>query len=106
MARAVQGLKITPSRVWVDGNRVPKLSVPAQALVRGDSLLDCISAASILAKVSRDQWCQTIDLQYPQYGFAQHKGYGTKFHMDALSTFGATPLHRRSFAPVAAVLKK
>ena len=106
MTRAVQGLNITPSQVWVDGNRVPVLSVPAQALVKGDSLLDCISAASILAKVSRDQWCQAIDLQYPQYGFAQHKGYGTKLHMDALSTFGATPLHRRSFAPVAAVLKK
>ena len=106
MTRAVQGLKVTPVRVWVDGNRVPKLSLPAQAVVKGDSLLDCISAASILAKVSRDHWCETIDLEYPQYGFAQHKGYGTKLHMEALCTFGATPWHRRTFAPVAAVLVK
>jgi len=85
---------------------VPKLLVPARAVIKGDSLLDCISAASILAKVSRDHWCTQMDAKYPQYGFAQHKGYGTKAHMDALKTYGATPWHRRSFAPVAAVLPK
>jgi len=106
MTRAVEGLKVSPSRIWVDGNRVPKLLVPARAVIKGDSLLDCISAASILAKVSRDHWCTQMDAKYPQYGFAQHKGYGTKAHMDALKTYGATPWHRRSFAPVAAVLPK
>ena len=106
MTRAVEGLKVSPSRIWVDGNRVPKLVVPARAVIKGDSLLDCISAASILAKVSRDHWCTQMDAEYPQYGFAQHKGYGTKAHMDALKTYGATPWHRRSFAPVAAVLPK
>ncbi len=106
MTRAVEGLKVSPSRIWVDGNRVPKLLVPARAVIKGDSLLDCISAASILAKVSRDHWCTQMDAEYPQYGFAQHKGYGTKAHMDALKTYGATPWHRRSFAPVAAVLPK
>ena len=106
MTRAVEGLRVSPSRIWVDGNRVPKLVVPARAVIKGDSLLDCISAASILAKVSRDHWCTQMDAEYPQYGFAQHKGYGTKAHMDALKTYGATPWHRRSFAPVAAVLPK
>ncbi len=106
MTRAVEGLRVSPSRIWVDGNRVPKLLVPARAVIKGDSLLDCISAASILAKVSRDHWCTQMDAEYPQYGFAQHKGYGTKAHMDALKTYGATPWHRRSFAPVAAVLPK
>ncbi len=106
MTRAVEGLQVSPTRVWVDGNRVPKLLVPARAVIKGDSLLDCISAASILAKVSRDHWCTQIDADYPQYGFAQHKGYGTVAHMDALKIYGATPWHRRSFAPVAAVLPK
>ena len=106
MTRAVEGLRVSPSRIWVDGNRVPKLLVPARAVIKGDSLLDCISAASILAKVSRDHWCTQMDAEYPQYGFAQHKGYGTKAHMDALKTYGATPWHRRSFAPVAAVFPK
>jgi len=106
MARAVAGLHVIPNRVWIDGNRVPKLSIPAKAVVKGDSLLDCISAASILAKVSRDAWCSDIDKQYPMYGFAQHKGYGTKAHMDALKVYGATPWHRRTFAPVAAVLTR
>ncbi len=104
MARAVEGLERVPKRVWVDGNRVPKLLIPAHAVVKGDSLLDCISAASILAKVSRDLWCTQIDSEYPLYGFAAHKGYGTKVHMQALKAYGATPWHRRSFAPVAAVL--
>jgi len=106
MKRAVEGLSVMPTRVWVDGNRVPSLAVTAKSVVKGDSLLDCISAASILAKVSRDQWCTDIDAKYPQYGFAKHKGYGTQIHMQALQTFGATPWHRRSFAPVAAVVDK
>jgi len=106
MTRAVEGLTLVPKRVWVDGNRVPKLSVPARAVVKGDSLLDCISAASILAKVARDLWCAQIDSEYPLYGFAKHKGYGTQVHMDALNAYGATPWHRKSFAPVAAVLRR
>ncbi len=106
MQRAVNGLKVEPKRVWVDGNRLPLLNVPAKAVVKGDSLLDCISAASILAKVCRDRWCVLIDQEYPSYGFAVHKGYGTSMHMKALNLEGATPWHRRSFAPVAMVLSK
>ncbi len=106
MQRAVDGMSVVPTRVWVDGNRVPKLKVPAVAVIKGDSLIDCISAASILAKVSRDKWCIEIDQVYPNYGFAVHKGYGTALHMKALQEHGATPFHRRSFAPVAKVLKQ
>jgi len=106
MQRAVNGLKVQPKRVWVDGNRLPLLNVPAKAVVKGDSLLECISAASILAKVCRDRWCVQIDQEYPAYGFAVHKGYGTSMHMKALSLEGATVWHRRSFAPVARVLLK
>ena len=106
MQRAVDGLSVIPTRVWVDGNRLPKLKIPAVAVIKGDSLIDCISAASILAKVSRDKWCTEIDQVYPHYGFAVHKGYGTAVHMKALQEHGATPYHRRSFAPVAKVLKQ
>jgi ribonuclease HII len=105
MQRAVEGLSIQPTRVWVDGNRLPKLQVHAQAVVKGDSLLDCISAASILAKVTRDRWCRQIHQELPQYGFAEHKGYGTALHMKALQMHGASAWHRRSFAPVALAIK-
>jgi ribonuclease HII len=76
----------------------------AEAIVGGDALVPSISAASILAKVTRDRWCEKIDAEYPAYGFAKHKGYGTAQHLTALKAHGATPLHRRSFAPVRAVL--
>lgn len=106
MQRAVAGLRLRPGLVLVDGNRLPVLSMPAEAVIGGDALVQAISAASILAKVHRDRWCHTVDLDYPQYGFAGHKGYGTAAHMEALRAHGACPLHRRSFAPVAQQLLK
>ena len=96
MQRAVAGL--------VDGNRLPTLGVLAEAIVDGDATVPAISAASILAKVQRDRWCAEVDAQWPQYGFAAHKGYGTAAHLAALRAHGACEHHRRSFAPVAAVL--
>ncbi|TAM49032.1 MAG: ribonuclease HII [Burkholderiaceae bacterium] len=105
MQRAVQGLRLKPSRVLVDGNRLPQLEMLAEAIVRGDALVPAISAASILAKVHRDRWCVQYDQQFPQYGFAGHKGYGTAAHMVALEAHGACPQHRKSFAPVARVLR-
>ncbi|NDP37144.1 MAG: ribonuclease HII [Rhodoferax sp.] len=104
MRRAVEGLRLKPALVLVDGNRLPVLTVRAEAIVKGDALVAAISAASILAKVHRDRWCVDIDLQYPQYGFAQHKGYGTAQHLAALTAHGACPQHRKTFRPVAEVL--
>lgn len=104
MKRAVEGLRLKPNKVLVDGNRLPVIAILAEAIVKGDALIPAISAASILAKVHRDRWCAEVDLQYPQYGFAGHKGYGTASHLAALRAHGACPEHRRSFAPVAAVL--
>ena len=105
MRRAVEGLRLKPNKVLVDGNRLPTLVILAEAIVKGDALVPCISAASILAKVYRDRWCAEFHLEYPQYGFAGHKGYGTAEHLAALRTHGACPQHRRSFAPVAEVLR-
>jgi ribonuclease HII len=104
MRRAVEGLRLKPALVLVDGNRLPTLSVRAEAIIKGDSKVAAISAASILAKVTRDNWCAELDRQYPQYGFAGHKGYGTAEHLQALQTHGACPQHRKSFSPVAKVL--
>ncbi len=101
MQRAVAGLRLRPGLVLVDGNRLPVFDCTAEAVVGGDALVQSISAASILAKVHRDRWCVDVHAQYPQYGFAGHKGYGTAEHMAALRAHGACPLHRRSFAPVA-----
>lgn len=106
MQRAVAGLRLPPNRVLVDGNRLPVLSVRAEAVVGGDVCVPAISAASILAKVTRDRWCAQVDRQWPQYGFAAHKGYGTAAHLAALRAHGACELHRRSFAPVAATLAR
>ena len=105
MRRAVEGLRLKPNKVLVDGNRLPVLDVLAEAIVKGDSKVQAISAASILAKVHRDRWCQELHAQYPQYGFDGHKGYGTAAHLQALKEHGATPWHRKSFSPVAEVLK-
>jgi ribonuclease HII len=105
MKRAVEGLRLTPKKVLVDGNRLPVLSMMAEAIVQGDALVPAISAASILAKVHRDRWCATIDLAYPQYGFSKHKGYGTAQHLAALQMHGACPEHRKTFRPVAEVLR-
>lgn len=104
MQRAINTLKIRPHFVLVDGNRIPKLDMPAQAVVKGDSLVAEISAASILAKVARDQEMVELDFQFPQYEFAKHKGYPTKVHLEKLAEFGALPQHRCSFAPVRKVL--
>ena len=101
MRRAVMGLRLKPAMVLVDGNRLPVLDVPAEAIVKGDALVPAISAASILAKVHRDRWCAQVHGDFPQYGFAGHKGYGTAAHMAALQEHGACIHHRRSFAPVA-----
>jgi ribonuclease HII len=105
MRRAVEGLRLKPSKVLVDGNRLPVLDVVAEAIVRGDATVASISAASILAKVQRDRWCVELDSQYPQYGFARHKGYGTAEHLAALKAHGACPQHRKTFRPVTEVLK-
>jgi ribonuclease HII len=105
MKRAVEGLRLKPVKVLVDGNRLPVLSMLAEAIVKGDALVPSISAASILAKVHRDRWCEQFHLEYPQYGFAGHKGYGTAEHLAALREHGACPQHRRSFSPVAEVLR-
>ena len=104
MRRAVQGLRLKPRLALVDGNRLPVLDVPAEAVVKGDAKVAAISAASIVAKVTRDRWCAQLHDQYPQYGFAGHKGYGTAEHLAALQAHGACPQHRRSFAPVARAL--
>ena len=104
MRRAVAGLRLKPNKVLVDGNRLPTLEVLAEAIVGGDALVPAISAASILAKVHRDRWCLTLDEQYPQYGFARHKGYGTAAHLAALRAHGPCAQHRTSFRPVAELL--
>jgi ribonuclease HII len=104
MQRAVEGLRLKPAKVLVDGNRLPKLDMLAEAIVKGDDKVQAISAASILAKVHRDRWCVQYDAQYPLYGFAGHKGYGTAAHLAALRLHGACPQHRRTFSPVAEVL--
>ena len=100
MQRAVKGLRLKPSKVLVDGNRLPVLDIRAEAIVRGDSKVASISAASILAKVERDRWCLEIDAQFPLYGFKSHKGYGTALHLQALKQHGPCVWHRKSFAPV------
>jgi ribonuclease HII len=104
MRRAVEGLRLKPHRVLVDGNRLPVLAVPAEAIVQGDTKVAAISAASILAKVHRDRLCALLHERHPQYGFDAHKGYATELHLAALRKHGACPEHRRSFAPVRAVL--
>ncbi len=104
MQRAVEGLRLVPQRVLVDGNRLPTLKVPAAAIVKGDALVPAVSAASILAKVHRDRLCLALHDAWPAYGFAAHKGYPTADHLAALRQHGACPVHRRSYAPVRAVL--
>ncbi|MDK8265440.1 ribonuclease HII [Pseudomonas sp. SORGH_AS199] len=100
MQRAVEGLQVQPRLALIDGNRCPKLAVPSSPVVKGDSQVPAIAAASILAKVSRDREMQVLDALYPGYGLAGHKGYPTAEHLDALRRLGPTPIHRRSFAPV------
>ncbi len=106
MQRAVAGLRLAPQLVLVDGNQLPVLHMRAQAIVKGDARIAAISAASILAKVSRDRHCIELDQTYPDYGFAKHKGYGTAEHMLALQRLGACAAHRQTFAPVAMHIKR
>lgn len=105
MKRAVEGLDISVHHALVDGNRIPDLSCTAEAIVGGDNLVDCISAASIIAKVERDNEMIDMDSRYPGYGLAKHKGYPTKVHMEALKTLGVTEIHRRTFGPVKRILE-
>lgn len=100
MQRAVENLTLLPQLVLVDGNKCPKLNCQTTAIIKGDQTVSAISAASILAKVARDKEMILLDQQYPGYGFAAHKGYGTKLHLTALNKFGPSPIHRVSFAPV------
>jgi ribonuclease HII len=104
MQRAVEGLSIKPDFVFIDGNRCPDLSMPCEAIVKGDARVAEISAASIIAKVTRDREMVELDALYPQYGFAKHKGYPTKAHFDALQIHGVIDQYRQSFKPVKAIL--
>ena len=105
MRRAVEGLRLLPARVLVDGNQLPRLRIPAEAIVRGDVTVAAISAASIVAKVHRDALLTALHTLHPVYGFAEHKGYSTPEHLAALRVYGACVAHRRSFAPVRDVLE-
>ena len=106
MRRAVEGLRLPPRHVLVDGNQLPPLPMPAEAIVQGDAKVAAISAASILAKVQRDRLCAELHAQWPHYGFDRHMGYPTAMHLAALREHGACPAHRRSYAPVRAVLER
>ena len=107
MKRAILGLSVAPDKVWIDGNRIPpKLPYPAEAMVKGDSKMIQISAASVLAKTARDAQMYEMAARYPQYGFEQHKGYGTAAHLQALQQYGVLPEHRRDFAPIKALINQ
>ncbi len=100
MKRAIESLQIVPHEVLVDGNKCPDINLPVTAIIKGDEKIACISAASIIAKVSRDNVMREMDKIYQGYGFADHKGYPTRFHISALDKLGVCPIHRRSFKPV------
>ncbi len=106
MQRAVSGLKIVPDHVRIDGNQAPELAYPVTTIIKGDQSDSAIAAASILAKVARDKEMIEMEMRYPGYGFARHKGYPTPQHRQALLTLGITPIHRRSFGPVQRLLNK
>lgn len=106
MKRAVELLSLQPEHAQIDGNRCPELSCSSEAIVKGDKTVACISAASIIAKVERDHEMVELESVYPGYGFASHKGYPTKVHMQALAEHGVTPVHRYSFGPVARLLEQ
>ena len=105
MARSVRGLSIRPSFIYIDGLHTPSWDYPSKAVVKGDSLIPCIAAASIIAKVTRDREMLAMDVRYPGYGFAENKGYPTKQHLQALKQLGPCHMHRTSFSPVSALIK-
>ena len=106
MQRAVAALQPAAEHALIDGNRCPNLACPAQAIVKGDSRVAAISAASIMAKVTRDREMLSLDVMYPGYGLAQHKGYPSKAHIQALENLGVSPVHRRSYAPVRRIMER
>lgn len=107
MSRALRALRVSPQEAWIDGNRLPRdLPCPGRAIIGGDALEPAISAASIIAKVTRDRLMTVLDVSWPGYGFAVHKGYGTRMHLQALHQLGPCPQHRRSFAPVHNLLEQ
>lgn len=106
MTRAVEQLQPAAEFALIDGNRCPRLQIPSEAIVKGDLTVPCISAASIIAKVTRDREMDLLDREFPGYGLAQHKGYPTQLHVDALQKLGPSVIHRRTFGPVAALLEK
>jgi len=106
MHRAVMALGVEPGFVYVDGNRCPRWPYPSQAVVKGDSLITSVAAASVLAKVERDRDMLILDAQFPEYGFASHKGYPTTRHLEALTRLGPCAAHRRSYRPVADCIRK
>lgn len=105
MRRAVEALPLRPQLVYVDGNHLPDWRYQSKAIVRGDAKIPAIAAASVLAKVTRDREMEELDNLYPGYGLAKHKGYPTKQHLEALAKLGPSPIHRKSFAPVSALLR-
>lgn len=106
MKRAVEGLSIQPDKAMIDGNRAPSLAIPTETIIKGDSLIPAISAASIVAKVARDQKLVEYAALYPQYGFENHKGYFTKEHLAALEKYGPCPIHRITYGPVKTLLEQ
>jgi ribonuclease HII len=104
MRRAVEGLNVKPDEVLIDGNQLPKLTIPARAIIQGDKTVQEISAASILAKVARDESMYECAKIYPQFSFSKHKGYGTKLHCQEIEKFGILEIHRKSFNPVKTLL--
>ena len=106
MTRAVEGLRLPCDHALIDGNKLPKLNIPATALIKGDARVAAISAASVLAKVQRDRDMVAMEERFPGYGFAKHKGYGTKMHLEALEALGPCEIHRRSYSPVKRLLTK
>ncbi|PPD05558.1 MAG: ribonuclease HII [Methylobacter sp.] len=106
MRRAVEGLAVKPEQVLIDGNRIPDLAVPAQAIIKGDDKIAAISAASILAKVERDKLMCEYNQQYPHFAFHEHKAYGTRKHLEEISQFGILAVHRKSFNPIKSLLEE
>ena len=105
MSRAIEGLQLPCVHALIDGNKAPETTLETTTIIKGDALVAAISAASVLAKVQRDREMVILDEKYPGYGFAKHKGYGTKAHLDVLKELGPCEIHRRSYAPVKALLK-